>query len=85
MSIYPDKKHGKLTGRFAVEVTLGGHRMRGRFATLDEARTAEKEYTRKLETGEALDEATLRHDWQGRPSIALSVACQGVSADLERE
>jgi hypothetical protein len=77
MSIYPDKKHGKLTGRFAVEVTLGSHRMCGRFATLDEARTAEKEYTRKLETGEALDEATLRHDGRDVPRSLSALLAKG--------
>jgi hypothetical protein len=44
MSIYPDKKAGKLTGRFVVEVQQGKARKRGRFNTLPEAREAERRF-----------------------------------------
>lgn len=36
MSIYPDRKNGKLTGRFRVEVQHEGSRARGRAGSLRE-------------------------------------------------
>jgi hypothetical protein len=45
MSIYPDKKAGQLTGRWRVEVQLNGLRKRGRFASHDDAKRAEKDWT----------------------------------------
>lgn len=48
MAIYPDKKNGRLTGRFRVEVQSQGRRMRGRFDTLSEARQKEQEFIRAL-------------------------------------
>lgn len=41
MSIYPDKKNGQPTGRYAVEVMVRGKRHKGRFDTLPEAQAAE--------------------------------------------
>lgn len=52
MAIYPDKKDGKLTGRFRVECQLGGHRYRGRFDTIEEARIKDHEWRRKLASGD---------------------------------
>ena len=40
MSIYPDKKNGKLTGRWYVEVQIKGQRKRGRFNTMEDAKRA---------------------------------------------
>lgn len=41
MSIYPDRKNGKLTGRYRVEVQSGGQRIRMRASSLDEAKALE--------------------------------------------
>lgn len=42
--IYADKKDGKLTGRWRVEVQRNGQRARGRFDTMEEARAAEQRW-----------------------------------------
>ncbi|EQB19581.1 tyrosine-type recombinase/integrase [Novosphingobium lindaniclasticum] len=49
MPIYPDRKNGKLTGRFRVEVSLAGTRKRGRANTMREARALEASLLRQLE------------------------------------
>jgi integrase len=59
MSIYPDKKGGLVTGRWRVEVQLGGLRKRGRFDTMAEGRAAEKRWTAELARGDTAD-TTLR-------------------------
>jgi len=41
MAIFPDKRDGKLTGRWRVELQLNGERFRKRFDTIDEARNFE--------------------------------------------
>ena len=51
MSITADKKDGKLTGRFRVEVQHGGLRKRGRFNTLKEAEAAEGVFKAELVAG----------------------------------
>jgi integrase len=52
MSIYPDKKDGVITGRWRVEVQVGGHRKRGRFDTMPEAKAAERQWTQELASGD---------------------------------
>lgn len=42
MSIYPDRKNGKLTGRYRVEVQAGGRRVRMRASSLEEAKALEQ-------------------------------------------
>lgn len=44
MSIYAEKREGRPTGRWTVEVERDGKRARGRFATLEEAQKAETEW-----------------------------------------
>jgi integrase len=51
MPIYPDRKAGKLTGRFRVEVTVAGRRSRGRANSLTEAKALEAHLSRELKTG----------------------------------
>jgi hypothetical protein len=70
MSIYPDRKNGKLTGRWRVEVQLAGQRARGCFDTLDEARTKEKEWLNALRTGAPISGAKVRKrlDSRGVPA-----------------
>lgn len=59
MSIYPDKKHGELTGWYRVEVQKNSQRLRGRFRDLKEAQEAERHFTARLASGE-VPEATRR-------------------------
>jgi integrase len=66
VAIYPDKKDGNLTGRFRVEVQVGGLRKRGRFDTFAEAKIKEKEYEKRLREGTNI-EATIRDD--GKPKV----------------
>lgn len=53
MSIYPDKKEGKLTGKFRVELQKGKERFRKRYDTLQEAQEAEKAVQAAWTAGEA--------------------------------
>lgn len=48
MSIYPEKRNGKLTGVFIIEVTEGGSRHRARATTMQEARKIERDMERGL-------------------------------------
>ena len=61
MSIYPDKKNGKLTGRWYVEVQIKGQRKRGRFNTMEDAKRAEARFRTELASGDTVG-ATLRTD-----------------------
>lgn len=53
MAIYPDKKDGKLTGRFRVELQKGKDRYRKRWDTLAEAQADEAQVLAAWERGEA--------------------------------
>jgi integrase len=55
MAIYPDKKDGKLTGRFRVELQKGKERYRKRWDSLKEAQADEKAVLAAWERGEELD------------------------------
>ncbi len=44
MAIYADKKNGRPTGSWVVEVQIGGKRHRRRYPTFDAAKQAEKDY-----------------------------------------
>lgn len=48
MSIYPIKRNGKHTGKWRVELQVNGRRARGVFASLEEARAAEANWTKGL-------------------------------------
>ena len=51
MAIYADRKDGKLTGRFRVEVQKGSQRKRKRYDTLKEAEAAEARFKAEFEAG----------------------------------
>lgn len=53
MPIYPDRKKGKLTGRFVVEVTRKGRRLRDRCDTLVQAQATERSFRDQLDNGTA--------------------------------
>ncbi len=50
MSIYADRRNGKLNGWFRVEVTADGRRARGRARTYAEAEVLESQLIQKLQT-----------------------------------
>ena len=54
MAIYPDKKDGKLTGRFRVELQRGKERYRKRWPTLKEAEADEAAVTAAWARGEGV-------------------------------
>ncbi|API58449.1 hypothetical protein BSL82_03330 [Tardibacter chloracetimidivorans] len=96
MPIYPDKKNGKLTGRWRVETQKGTFRLRGRFDTYEEAQAAEVDYQRRLDTGEA-QEAKRRSEvpetlleglkkapaiWRGKRSAHTSMSRLTIAADI---
>lgn len=67
MPIYPDKKDGKLTGRYRVEVQLEGRRLRSRVDGFKDAQDKEREFKKLIVSGEA-PEAKKRIDGlAGRP------------------
>ncbi len=67
MAIYPDKKgRGKPTGRYRVEVQMGGRRLRGRFDTFTEAQEEERKFRQQLASGDTAG-ATQRDDTRGAP------------------
>ena len=55
MPIYPDKKEGKLTGRWRVEVQLGSRRIRKRYNSYEEAKVAEDELKDALKRGDGTE------------------------------
>lgn len=57
MAIYPDKKDGKLTGRFRVELQRGKERYRKRFDTYAEAQVDEARVQGAWDRGEAPENA----------------------------
>lgn len=73
MSIYPDKKNGKLTGRFRVEVMVNYVPYRRRVDTIGEARALEAEWLGLKAQGLApVVEPSTRKG--GRPSTTQSAA-----------
>lgn len=81
MPIYADKKDGKLTGRYRVEVQMDGRRLRGRYNSLPEAQEGEQALMERLRNGEA-HQAPKRIDaHQGRPET-LSEAIQKAEGRL---
>jgi integrase len=68
MAIYPDKgRDGKPTGRWRVEVQSNGQRARGRFDTIEEAKTKEKEWKKAFSLGDAPEVSKARLDNHGKP------------------
>ena len=64
MAVYADKKDGKLTGRWRVEVQVDGKRKRGRFDTLAEARKTDEAWRQAF----PLEDAKERQDKRGVPT-----------------
>ena len=62
MAIYADKKNGKPTGRWRVEVQKDGGRARGRFDTLQEAKRAEAQWLLQMP-----EKTVVREDKRGVP------------------
>jgi integrase len=81
MSILPDKKDGKLTGRWRVELQSQGHRVRKRFDTIEEARSYEKATKMALAKGVRPFESTPRGN-SPKPEMALSDLRRAVEGHL---
>jgi integrase len=77
MAIYPDKKGKQLTGRWRVEVQLNGHRLRGRFDTIEEARQKDAEWKRQLAAGDTSG-ATHREDLRSGPKTLSQLLAKAV-------
>lgn len=81
MAIYADKKDGKVTGRWRVELQLDGKRLRKRFDTLEEARSYEATSRRALAQGDVPAEAKPRIE-KTQPLQTLADLCRGVEGKL---
>jgi len=73
MTISPDKKQGKLTGRYRVEVQRGDRRLRGRADTLKEAKVLEDSFRSQLENGEVLHVPKRERASPPSPKIATAL------------
>lgn len=62
VAIYADKKDGKPTGRWRVEVQIGGRRARGRFDSYEEAKKVEAQWLKGIP-----ETAVAREDTRGIP------------------
>jgi integrase len=61
LSIYADKRNGKATGRFCVEVQRGRNTLRGRADDYTKAKALERGFIRQLETGSPAEAKTSRY------------------------
>jgi integrase len=68
MAIYADKKDGRPTGRWRVEVQRGSARKRGRFDQHEDAVKAETQWLREFATG-VLDNAKPRNEASDVPTF----------------
>jgi len=81
MSIFPDKKGGKLTGRYRVELQANGARIRERYDTLPEARAAEARYRLEIAKGKMPEKARQRVE-KGPQLETLAQLCKAVEGHL---
>lgn len=70
MTIYPEKRKGKLTGRFVTEVTYRGRRLKGTFTSFNEANDNEVLFRTRLEAGE---HGTIREGPNDAPKTLLGL------------
>lgn len=81
MAISPDKKNGKLTGRWRVEVQSQGQRVRKRFDTIEEAREFEDSLKMAFAKGVTPVSAKPRGD-SPKPEMTLSDLRRAVEGHL---
>jgi integrase len=84
MSITAEKKHGRPTGRWRVEVGGKDKRLRGRVGSFEEAQRLEKEFRRRLATGEVAQAASTRPQ-AGMVPVTLLDALEKAQDKLWRE
>jgi integrase len=70
MSIFAEKKHGKVTGAFRVEVGAKERRLRGRAKSFEEAKVLEAQFRRRLDAGEVPQRPSVNH-WVGLEPVTL--------------
>jgi integrase len=75
MSIYPMKRNGKHTGKWRVEIQVSGRRARGVFASLEEARAAEANWTKGLP-----EVAIVRESRKGPPKTLKDIYSETAGA-----
>ena len=80
MAIYADKKDGKLTGRWRVELQLNGQRVRSRFDTMEQAQAFEADTRRSLAAGKLPSKAKERTEKASGET--LSDLCRAVQGHL---
>lgn len=73
MAIYADKKGGKPTGRWRVEVQIGGRRARGRFNTYEEAKKVEAQWLNTMP-----ETSVVREETRGAPKRLRDLQARAV-------
>ena len=81
MAIFADKRDGKVTGRWRVELQLGGKRLRKRFDTLDEAKHYEARARLDMAQGKMPAEVKERIE-KGPKVETLADLCRAVEGHL---
>lgn len=76
MTVYPQRLHGKITGRFVVEVTLDGRRLRKVVETFKDAAAAEASLLASLKAGAG----TEKLDTRVNPTSLLDLLKRGGDA-----
>ena len=81
MAIFADKRDGKVTGRWRVELQVNGQRIRKRFDTLDEAKVYEARTKLDMASGIVPPEAKTKID--SKPQVeTLEQLCRAVEGHL---
>lgn len=81
MAIFADKRDGKVTGRWRVELQSGGKRLRKRFDTLEEAKEFEAASRIEIERSGMPSSAPARVVAK-KPVVTLSDLCRAVEGHL---
>jgi len=81
MAIFADKRDGKLTGRYRVELQLGGQRLRKRFDSLQEAKDYEAAARVEMASGRMPSEARTRLE-KGPVVSTLQELCRACEGHL---
>lgn len=81
MAIFADKRDGKVTGRWRVELQLGGQRLRKRFDTLEQAKEYEAKARVEMACGRMPTEARTRLE-TGPKVVTLLDLCRASEGHL---
>lgn len=81
MAIFADKRDGKVTGRWRVELQVGHQRLRKRFDTIEEAKDYEAKARVEMAAGRMPAEAKVRLE-KGPQVTTLEQLCRAVEGHL---